>query len=99
MGIRHVVLFRFAPGTSDEQRAVIARELRGLPAAIPEIAGYTFGDDAGLVDTNWDFAVVGDFASEEDYLTYRAHPVHQAVIADHIQPVLAERAAVQIITE
>lgn len=98
MGVRHVVLFRFAPGTGDEQRAAIARELRRLPDAIPEIAAYTFGDDAGLVDGNWDFAVVADFASVDDYVTYRDHPVHRAVIADHIRPVMAERAAAQIVT-
>jgi hypothetical protein len=42
--------------------------------------------------------VVADFASVDDYVTYRDHPVHRAVIADHIRPVMAERAAAQIVT-
>lgn len=96
MGLRHVVMFRFAPGTTEEQRARLAEELRRLPAAIPEIAAYTVGPDAGLADGNFDFAVVGDFASAEDWQVYRDHPAHQAVIAEHIRPIVAERAATQI---
>jgi hypothetical protein len=96
--IRHVVVFRFAAGTADEHRDGIAAALRRLPAAIPEIAGYTVGGDAGLVDGNWDFAVVGDFASVDDYFAYRDHPEHRAVIDDLIRPVVDERAAVQFTT-
>ncbi|MFD2348370.1 Dabb family protein [Nonomuraea ferruginea] len=44
---------------------------------------------------NHDFAVVADFDSEDDYRAYRDHPRHQAVIAEHIKPILATRAAVQ----
>jgi len=96
MPVRHVVVFRFQDGTTAEQRATIAAELRALPAAIPEIASYTVGDDAGLVEGNWDFAVVADFATTDDYFTYREHPDHQAVIATHIRPVVSERASAQI---
>jgi stress responsive alpha/beta barrel protein len=97
MAVRHVVMFRFASGTTEEQRARIVEELRRLPAAIPEIAAYTVGTDAGLAEGNWDFAVVGDFASVEDWQVYRDHPAHQAVIIDHIRPVVAERAATQLV--
>jgi len=98
MGVRHVVVFRFAEGTGDDVLETIARELRALPVAIPQIAAYTVGADAGLVEGNWHFGVVADFASVEDYHVYRDHPVHRSVIAQHIQPVVAERAAVQIAT-
>jgi Stress responsive A/B Barrel Domain len=97
MALRHVVMFRFAPGVTMEQRARLAQELRQLPAAIPEIGAYTVGTDAGLVEGNWDFAVVGDFASTEDWQVYRDHPVHQAVIAEHVRPLVTERAATQIV--
>jgi Stress responsive A/B Barrel Domain len=97
--IRHVVVFRFVAGTTDEHRDAIAVALRRLPAAIPEIAGYTVGGDAGLVDGNWDFAVVADFASVDDYVAYRENPDHRAVIDDLILPVVDERAAVQFTTD
>jgi hypothetical protein len=97
MALRHVVMFRLGPGVTEEQRARLADELRQLPAAIPEIAAYTVGTDAGLAEGNWDFAVVGDFVSTEDWQTYRDHPVHQAVITDHVRPLVTERAATQIV--
>jgi|HigsolmetaAR206D_1030411.scaffolds.fasta_scaffold40175_2 hypothetical protein len=93
--IRHVVLFRFTPETTAADVEAIADALRELPAAIPEIAAYRFGTDLGINEGNADFAVVADFASTEDYLTYRDHPRHQAVIKEHIAPHLAERTAVQ----
>ena len=97
MGVRHVVVFRFREGTTADQRATIVAELRKLPAVIPEIASYTVGEDAGLVEGTWDFAVIADFASEADYLSYRENPDHRAVIARHIQPVVDERGSAQIV--
>jgi hypothetical protein len=66
-----------------------------LPTAIPEIAEYRHGRDLQLRSTNYDYSVIGDFASLEDYLVYRDHPVHQQFIADHITDRVADRAAVQ----
>jgi len=39
--------------------------------------------------------VVGDFATPEDYLVYRDHPVHQQMIATQITGRAEQRAAVQ----
>ena len=73
----------------------IIEGLGGLPAAIAEIRDYRFGPDAEINEGNFDFVVVADFESAEDYLVYRDHPVHRALIAERIAPHLAERAAVQ----
>ncbi|GAA3703658.1 Dabb family protein [Nonomuraea antimicrobica] len=93
--IRHIVLFTWTDDATDEQRAAVATELRGLQAVIPQIRAFTVGDDAGINQGNHDFAVVADFDSVDDYLVYRDHPDHQAVIAERIKPILASRAAVQ----
>ncbi|MGW4423304.1 Dabb family protein [Streptosporangium sp. NPDC004631] len=92
---RHVVLFTWAEEATDEQRATVATELGRLPGVIPEIRAYTIGADAAVNPGNHEFAVVADFDTVEDYLAYRDHPAHQAVIAEHIKPILASRAAVQ----
>lgn len=92
---RHVVLFTWAEEATDEQRAKVVAELSKLPEAISEIREYTLGADAGVNSGNHEFALVADFDSVDDYLVYRDHPVHQAVIAEHIKPILASRAAVQ----
>ena len=50
----------------------------GCPAAIAEIRDYRFGPDAGINEGNFDFVVVADFESDDDYVVYRDHPVHRA---------------------
>ncbi len=93
--VRHVVAFRFAPGTTDEQRERVEQGLASLPARIEDIRRYAFGPDLGLAEGNFDFVVVGDFDDADAYQRYAAHEAHQALIRDVIRPVLAERVAVQ----
>ena len=93
--IRHVACFTWAAEATAAQRQQVTDELRALPALMHGLRAYHFGADAGLADGNYDFAVVADFGSVDDYLVYRDHPVHQAIIAEHIQPLIASRAAVQ----
>ena len=97
--IRHTVMFRWKPGTTTADIAAVAEGLGGLPAAIPEIRDYRFGHDLGINDGNFDFVVVADFADADDYLVYRDHPLHRALIAERIAPHVAERAAVQFDTD
>ncbi|GAA3091684.1 Dabb family protein [Streptosporangium carneum] len=92
---RHVVLFTWVEEATDAQKAAVVTELSRLTEIIPEIRAYTLGSDAGVNPGNHEFAVVADFDSVDDYLVYRDHPEHQAVIAEHIKPILASRAAVQ----
>ncbi len=92
---RHVVLMRWQEGTTAADVAAIAEALGGLPAAIPELRDYQFGHDVAINDGNFDFAVVADFEDADDYLVYRDHPLHRAIIAERIAPHLEARAAVQ----
>ena len=66
-----------------------------LPGMIDTIRAYRFGPDVGLAESNFDYAVVADFDDEAGYLAYRDHEAHRELIARHIAPILAERAAVQ----
>ncbi len=97
--IRHTVMFRWTPDTTPVDVAAIAEGLGGLPGAIPGIRDYRFGHDLGINDGNFDFVVIADFADTEDYVAYRDHPLHQALIAERIAPHVAERAAVQFDTD
>jgi hypothetical protein len=94
--IRHIVLFTWTEDATVSQKAAVLAALRRLPGLIPQIRAYTVGPDAGINQGNHEFAVVADFDGEDDYLTYRDHPLHQEVIATHIKPILAARAAVQL---
>lgn len=92
---RHCVMMKFTDDATTEQREAARAGVETLPGLIPEIASYSVGFDAGLAEGNFHMAVVGDFASAEDYQVYATHPDHVRVITDLLRPVLAERAAVQ----
>ncbi|MBB5082240.1 Dabb family protein [Nonomuraea endophytica] len=94
--IRHIVLLTWSEEATDDQKAAVADGLAALPAVIPQLRRYDLGTDLGLAAGNSDFAVVAEFDSVADYEVYRDHPVHQAVIAEHIKPILAARAALQV---
>ena len=95
--IRHVVLFRWKPEATDEQKKLVAAELGKLPSAIPSIRSYVLGADAGINKGNAEFAVTADFDDEAGYLAYRDDPTHREVIASHITPIAAERIAAQFV--
>ncbi len=86
---------RWKPGTTAAQKQAVREGLAALPAAIPEIRSYQFGDDAAIVEGNYEFAIVAEFDSASDFCTYAAHEAHQKLIAERIRPILRERAAVQ----
>jgi len=94
--IRHVVCFRWIEGTTAAQVAAVEAALAALPAQIPELVDYRFGADLGLRDGNGDFAVVADVADAAAWRAYSEHPAHVRAIAERIQPIAAERIAVQI---
>ena len=92
---RHVVLLRWIPDATQEQRAAVESGIATLPSLIPEIRSYVFGADAHVNEGNFDLAIVADFDDFDSYVVYRDHPDHVAVIAERIRPILAVRAAVQ----
>jgi len=94
-GFRHVVMFAWAEGTTTGQQEEVAAKLSELPAVIPEVGALSLGTDARVNPGNYDFVVVGDFASRDDYIAYRDHPAHRAVVDGYITPILARRAAIQ----
>lgn len=92
---RHVVLFKWHPGSSQERIDALHEELRRLPERIPGVRGFVFGTDAGLFSDNYDIAVVADFDDEEGYLRYAKHAAHVDFVERVASPLLAQRAAMQ----
>jgi hypothetical protein len=96
--IRHVVLLKFKPETTAEQKNLVEIKLRDLPAQIPEIGSYTVGQDLGLdPERNGDLGIVAEFANDADYKVYASHAQHMGVITEFIKPILAPggRTAIQ----
>ncbi len=93
--IRHVVLFTWQDGTTQEQKQAVGTALAALPPLMEGLQSYAYGHDAGLVEGNADFAVVADFTDEQSYLAYREHPAHLEAIRTAIQPIARSRTSVQ----
>jgi hypothetical protein len=93
--IRHVTLFAWIPKATGEQKQQVVDELRALPPLLSGLCAYHVGPDAGIIEGNFDFAVVADFENAESYLAYRNHPTHRAVVAQVTAPITRERVSVQ----
>jgi hypothetical protein len=93
--IRHVAVFTWTPEATDEQKQQVAKELMTLPPLLSGLRAFHVGPDAGIIEGNFDFAVVADFDDAESYLGYRHHPAHRAIIEQVTSPITRERATIQ----
>ncbi|CCG04210.1 Dabb family protein [Blastococcus saxobsidens] len=93
--IRHVVVFTWSADADAERRATTLEALRGLRREVGGMSSLVVADDAGLVDGNASSVLVADFPDAEAFYRYAQDPVHLAVIAEHVRPILAARSAVQ----
>lgn len=93
--LRHVAMFRWADGVDAAHAARLQAGLDELVESIDVIRSYVHGPDAGISPGNFDYVVVADFDSPEDFQAYRKHPRHQELIAELLADHAAERVAVQ----
>ena len=75
--IKHIVMWKFKPGTEAEQEKFLSG-LRGLYGVIPQIREQEVGINCGA--GNYDAVLVSVFDSMEDLETYKKDPRHTAEI-------------------
>ncbi len=93
--IRHVVLFTWDDEMTEELEQQFATELTALAPKLRGLRSYHAGPDAGIIEGNYDFAVVADFDDAESYLAYRTNAEHQEIIGRISSPHAKDRASVQ----
>jgi hypothetical protein len=90
--IRNVVLVKLK---ARQDPAVIAEAQQAfLDLDCPGTLSYVIGDDLGLREGNWSFAIVADFVDAETYRVYDQDPVHNRARAGLI-PLTEQIARVQ----
>lgn len=94
--IRHIAMFTFEDDAPESTVAHLEEGLFLLAQTIEEISAYAYGADLGLREGTWDFAVVADFETPEDFRAYAEHPDHVAFIKERLTPILKNRAALQL---
>ncbi len=93
--IRHIVAWRLAtedPAEKAAQGRKIAEVRLALQGVVPPIAAISGGPDV-VGGTNWDVALVADFAAQAALEAHPTHPDHQVVVA-YVRSVVADRVAV-----
>ena len=63
--IRHVVMFRWTPEATQEQKQRVTAELSRLPALLPVLRAYHMGADLGINEGSFDWAAVAPGSAEE----------------------------------
>ncbi|MBE7734463.1 Dabb family protein [Devosia faecipullorum] len=78
--IRHIVLLRFRPDISAEQRGAIFAELESLREVVPGFLGMSAGANVSPENKDKGFAdaFTMDFTDSEARDAYLIHPAHQA---------------------
>lgn len=88
--IRHIVMWKFRPGTEAEQDQFLTG-LQALQGVIPQLVRSEVARSAG--SGNYDAVLVSEFRNLEDLETYKKDPRHQAVSA-LCKSIREDRAAV-----
>jgi hypothetical protein len=78
--LKHIVFMKLNPEVTGADIAALKKELGGLPAVIPEIKAFEFGQDILRTERSWDFALVSAFDDLEAMKRYQVHPDHQVVL-------------------
>lgn len=92
---RHVVMFNWDPSVKPGDIDAISAALDRLAGSVPTIRRYQHGPDAGVNEGNFDYVVVADFDSVDDYVVYRDSAAHVDFLRDYLTGRVASRAAVQ----
>jgi hypothetical protein len=92
---RHMMMLRFQRDVTGDQKQALLDGLAKMPRAMGFIRRYEFGLDLGVGDDTFDFGLIADFDSEEDWRRYQADPDHQILLHNLIRPVMEDLVRVQ----
>ncbi len=92
--VRHIALFRWKEGVPLDPAAIV-RKLTTIAEGMNALH-FEAGPALELGHPTYDFAVVADFATAEDYLAYREDPGHRSYVNDVLLPAAADVAAIQV---
>ena len=76
--LRHVAMFKWQDGVSNEQKQAARDALATLKAQVPSVVEYTVGFDIERNPKNWDMVLVADFQDQDGLESYFADPMNAA---------------------
>ncbi len=96
MSFTHLANFNWKEQTTQADVEQITAALTALAPTLDGVESYRCGADVSRTPDSYDYAVIGVFASRDDFLAYRDHPEHQRILKELIGPNLADRIVVQL---
>lgn len=79
--IKHILLFKFKQGVSEEEKSKGIEKPRSLKDKIPEIKEWEIGVQREKSDRYYDFAQVSSFENTEDMEKFKKNSEHEKVRA------------------
>ncbi len=78
--LTHIVIWKYKPEVSEEQRREHVTRLRRLDGLIPEIQSFAVGQDVLGLPRSYHAGLVATFHDRAGLEAYDTHPEHQAVV-------------------
>ena len=91
--LTHIVVWKYKPEVSEEQRREHVARLRALEGRIPEIRSFAVGADVLGLPRSYHTGLVATFSDRAGLQAYDAHPDHQTVaqlgrtVSEHVASV------------
>ena len=91
--LTHIVVWKYKPEVSEEQRREHVERLRRLDGLVPEIRSFAVGRDVLKLPRSYHTGLVATFDDRAGLEAYDAHPEHQAVaqlgrtVSEHVASV------------
>lgn len=76
--LRHVAMFKWKDGVTDDQKVAARDALANLKETVPSVVEYTVGFDIERNPNNWDMVLVADFKDVEGLESYFADSIMNA---------------------
>lgn len=78
--LTHIVIWKYKPEVSEEQRSEHVERLRRLDGIIPEIRSFAVGHDVLKLPRSFHAGLVATFQDRAGLEAYDTHPEHQSVV-------------------
>lgn len=92
--IRHVVLFRFEGGCSQQEIEALLDELEELPQRYPALKRWCMGPNLSTRDDTFTHAFSVEVDTERELLDYLNSDYHEHFVSTRWRPLIADRAIV-----
>jgi len=94
--IQHIVLLKWKPDTTEDDVVAAFRQAEHLPNEIDGVESLTIGRNRVRHDHGFTHALIVRLTDEPALGRYLAHPLRLRYMAEHLEPLEAERIEIDV---